>query len=353
MIYPVNSFPGRTFTAYNKEYYYFGGTSYLGLQTDTGFQDLYLSNIRKYGTGYAASRASNVRFSVFKKAEDTLAESFGCEACFTLSSGYLASQLAANYFTQRGYELFHAPATHVALHTIHSKNAASYKQLQENILAYLHKKPAKPPVLLLDTIDFFAQNYPDFTWLKKLPIQDIIVVADDSHGFGITGSNGNGTYGTLAQLQAKELIVCGSLGKGYGIQAGAVLGTQNRIDKIQASPLFAASSPAVPAAMATYLEAKSIYRLKLEKLQRNIGHFTAQIKQRDRFISMPNHPAFTFKDDGLTDFLEERRIVITNFPYPNDTGDKINRIVLSAQHTLQDITVLCNAINSFDAATNH
>lgn len=353
MIYPVNSFPGRTFTSDNKEYYYFGGTAYLGLQTDIEFQDLYLSNIRKYGTGYAASRASNVRFSVFKKAEAHLAESHGCEACFTLSSGYLASQLVANYFAQKGYELFYAPATHVALHTIHAKNAPGHTQLQESLMAFLHKNPNKPPVLLLDSIDFFAHNYPDFSWLKKLPLQDIILVADDSHGFGITGSNGNGTYTLLEQLQPKELIVCGSLGKGYGIQAGAVLGTQNRIHKIQDSPLFAASSPAVPAAMATYLQAGSIYQQKREKLQKNIRQFTTQIKQPTRYFNMPNHPAFTFKDDGLTDFLEERFMVITNFPYPNDTGDKINRIVLSAQHTEKDISLLCQTINNFDAAPKH
>jgi 8-amino-7-oxononanoate synthase len=347
VIYPVAAFPGRTFVSNGKEYYYFGGTAYLGLQVHKEFQDIYLGNIRIYGTGYSASRASNVRFHIYEKAENKMALRFGCEACFTLSSGYLASQLVAVYFARLGYSLFYASNTHVALHTGNFQNAANLAELQENITNYLQKKAEKPAVILLDTVDFFGRNYPDFEWLKALPMDRIIIVADDSHGFGITGELGNGSYRQLAALKPKELIVCGSLGKGFGIQAGAVLGTRKRIQVIKASSMFAASSPAVPAAMATYLEASSIYVGQLQKLRNNIDSFTTLLKDRGRYFYMPYHPAFTFKDDGLTSFLEDSSIVITNFPYPNDSAEKINRIVLSAQHTAKDIEYLCKTINSF------
>ncbi|WP_340198949.1 aminotransferase class I/II-fold pyridoxal phosphate-dependent enzyme [Ascidiimonas sp. W6] len=352
MKYSVDAFPGRTFFSNGKEYLYFGGTGYLGLQTDLAFQDLYLQNIRKYGTGYSASRASNVRFSVYEEAESHMAKLFGCQACFTVSSGFLASQLVADYFVKQKYALFYAPETHVALQTAGFQNESNYAALQKKIHQFLNKNPEAIIVVLLDTVQFFGQNYPYFEWLKKLPLERIILVADDSHGFGILGTSGKGSYGILETLQSKELIVCGSLGKGYGIQAGAIIGNSHRIKSLKNTAMFAASSPAVPAAMATYLEATSIYQLKLQKLRQNCELFRKLLQQPHRFFSMPDHPAFTFKDDGLTAYLEDQFIIITNFPYPNDSGDKINRIVLSAHHTADDIKKLCELINSFNYTNN-
>lgn len=347
-MYTVDAFPGRTFISDGKQYTYFGGTSYLGLQTHAGFQQLYLKNIVNYGTGYSASRASNVRFRVYEEAETQMAATFGCEACFTVSSGYLASQLVAQYFERQGYALFYAPETHVALHSGTHQNEVDYDSLRKKLLEYLTKHPAKSAVVLLDSVDFFGRNYPDFTWLKALPLDRIIIIADDSHGFGIVGASGSSSYEVLSNLHPEALIVCGSLGKGFGIQAGAVLGSFPQIKALKEADMFAASSPAVPAAMATYLEASEIYRIQLQKLRQHIALFKSLISNRNRFYSMPNHPAFTFKDDGLTSYLEARSIVITNFPYPNDTGAKINRMVLSAQHTSADIEDLCRHINDFD-----
>ncbi|XLS27782.1 aminotransferase class I/II-fold pyridoxal phosphate-dependent enzyme [Flavobacteriaceae bacterium M23B6Z8] len=348
MMYTVDAFPGRTFISKGKEFTYFGGTSYLGLQTNTAFQQLYIKNIAKYGTGYSASRASNVRFRVYEEAENQMAASFGCEACFTVSSGYLASQLAAQYFKQQGYALFYAPETHVALHSGNCQNEADYDVLTRKITHYLNTHSDRSAVLLLDTVDFFGRNYPDFLWLKKLPLYRIVIVADDSHGFGIVGASGSSSFHRLSKLHPEELVVCGSLGKGFGIQAGAVAGTLSRVTQLKNAAMFAASSPAVPAAMATYLEAGKIYQQQLKKLRKHIAHFKSLLTHPDRFYSMPEHPAFTFTDDGLTSYLEAQGVVITNFPYPNDSGDKINRIVLSAHHTEEDIEGLCRHINDFE-----
>jgi len=89
----IDGFPGRELELDQKRYLYFGGTSYLGLQTHKKFQDMYISNIRKYGTNYGASRKSNVRISVYEATENYLSHFVGSEACCTLSSGYLAGQL--------------------------------------------------------------------------------------------------------------------------------------------------------------------------------------------------------------------------------------------------------------------
>src|SRR5690606_42108003 len=89
----INKFPDRIVETSGGEYRYFGGTAYLGLQTKKEFIECYTKNIIQYGTHYGASRASNVRFSIYDKAEQYLSRYIGSEASITLSSGFMASQI--------------------------------------------------------------------------------------------------------------------------------------------------------------------------------------------------------------------------------------------------------------------
>lgn len=47
MIHYIDEFPGRKIKIGDQDYLYFGGTSYLGLQTDKKFQRILMGNIRK------------------------------------------------------------------------------------------------------------------------------------------------------------------------------------------------------------------------------------------------------------------------------------------------------------------
>ncbi len=91
----IDSFPSRTVNIDGDFYSYFGGTAYLGLQDFRPFQDIFIENLKRYGTNYGASRKSNVRFTIFEKAEQLLANLVASEACLTMSSGFLAGQFLA------------------------------------------------------------------------------------------------------------------------------------------------------------------------------------------------------------------------------------------------------------------
>ena len=127
----VDAFPGRTITQNGKTLLYFGGTAYLGLQTDETFLKIHIENVRKYGSNYAASRKSNVRFSVYEEGEAALADVTGSEACITLSSGYLAGQLVSTYFDAPAYKNFYAPGTHPALLRKNSNIFDTHETLKE------------------------------------------------------------------------------------------------------------------------------------------------------------------------------------------------------------------------------
>ena len=163
----VDTFPGRILTIENEEYLYFGGTSYLGVQTDATFQDLVIRAIKKYGSNYGASRKSNVRFSLYHKAENKLANWVGSEACITMSSGYLAGQLVSSYFNAPGYKLFYAPNSHSALFQTNTKPYATYTSLTIALHQHLDQRKKEVPVVFLDSIDFSGCNYPSFDILSR------------------------------------------------------------------------------------------------------------------------------------------------------------------------------------------
>jgi 7-keto-8-aminopelargonate synthetase-like enzyme len=341
-MFTIDEFPAREITIKGKTYLYFGGTSYLGLQSDPEFQSIFIENIRKYGTGYGASRKSNIRISIFEETESYLANLVGSETCVTLSSGYLAGQLVCDYFSTEEYQLFYAPDTHSALYRGSQHVYTDWENLKKDITKDHHKQS----VLLLDSIDFNGTNYPDFKPLQNLPLEKIILVVDDSHGIGITGKEGGGSFSYLQSLAPKELLVSCSLGKGFGIQAGAIFGNQNSFAKLRDTYFFGGASPAMPAALATLKNAHSLYPHKRDILKRNSNLFMSLLAGHSQFTYVNGHPSFSFQNETMATMLEEQGVLVTNFRYPSEDSELMSRIVISASHTKKDIIKLSSIIHN-------
>lgn len=346
MIHFVNEFPGRIISNHGEDFIYFGGTAYLGIQTDIQFQNLFVKNIKKYGTNYAASRKSNIRFNIYAEAEKFLQKLVGSDWCKTVSSGFLAGQMVSSYFHKKNFDCFFAPNTHAALHFLKTKNSKSFKVFKDEIITAL-KKYRNEIVIFCDSIEFQGYNYPNFSWLYNLPHEKIILVVDDSHGLGIIGVNGGGIYRQLKRMNFKKLIVCGSLGKGFGIAAGAIFGKKETLEAIISQDMYAASSPATPASIATLLDAHSLYLNKRILLKEHIHFFTENSSRFNLFQYMLEYPTFNYNDKRLTEFLYKHKIIVTNFKYPNEDAPTVSRIVLCAHHTKQDIIKLLETIKAY------
>lgn len=346
MNYRIDSFPSRTVTVNGAVYRYFGGTAYLGLQDYRPFQDVFIKYIRQYGTSYGASRKANLRFGIFETAESHLAQLVGSEACLTLSSGYLAGQFLAQFLKKKKHKLFYAPNTHSALSIDSTKIYGCYQSLSVAIEEYLANKGNSTPVLFLDSIDFSGVYQPHLDQLKKLPLSQLIVVVDDSHGIGVLGSYGEGCYREISALGSKQLFVCCSLGKGFGIQAGAIFGNADALDEMKNTEFFGGASPASPAALATYLAAHDIYKRRRTKLRHNLDLFLEKINSYTGFTYLTGHPTFSYQNEKITRKLFDQGVLVTNFNYPNENAAMMSRIVLSAAHSKMDILALTSVLNS-------
>ena len=347
----LNKAPGSKLKNSGQDILYFGGTAYLGLQTDPDFQDLLIKNIRQLGTNWGASRKSNIRLAVFEEFETYLSRRSGSESCLCVSSGYMAGQMLKRHFSEQGFTMFCAPNTHPALIHENSRLFKNYDELGVSLEEHFNSSNSKNLVLFLDTIDFSGLNFPDFTSLKKLTLENVIVVADDSHGFGLIGKDGYGSYELLSELRSKELIVCGSLGKALATPSGVILGSEKRMKKLSDMEFFAGGSPPSPAALKCLMEAEEIVKNRKARLEKNREVFVKNISSEFQMTAIDHHPVFGYHNEALTAHLLEKNILTTNFRYPAVTSPLVSKIVLNADHTEQDILQLTEAINSFLEAT--
>src|SRR5207248_3332410 len=95
-MYILDSTPGRICMIKGKEYLFFSGYSYLGMNHIKEFRDLIKECIEQYGALYPSSRISNTRLAIYEEFEHYLSEMTGMEETVSFSSGYLAGETISN-----------------------------------------------------------------------------------------------------------------------------------------------------------------------------------------------------------------------------------------------------------------
>lgn len=348
----TNHLPGRTLLASNgHEYLYCSGTGYLGIARNPAFATLLAEGMQRYGTNYSSSRNSNLRLRIYAEAEAYLARYTGAVAALTVSSGYLAGQMAVRALAEAG-RFEYAPGTHPAAWLARPAalpSEQSFDAWAHDLLEKLHQGPPDPVVIVSNSLDPLRVQHYNFAWVRHLPAdRPITLLVDDSHGFGITGPEGAGVF---PQLQAPELVrvvVVTSLGKACGIPGGAVLSSDaGFVAALRGSAFFAASSPVAPAYLWAFVQATAVYQEARQQLAANAAQFATATAAARLFKSFDGFPVFYTPANDLTDFLQQRGVWISSFPYPAPTDPNITRVVLSALHTAADVAQVVGLVHEF------
>ncbi len=347
-MYEPEQWRGRTVHISGQEWLYFSGTSYLGVPHHSAFKAHLYDGLEKYGANFGGSRRSNLQIPVFDQAEAYLAERIGAEACLTLSSGTMAGQLAVKQLVREGYRLFYAPGSHPALEGPGHYFSGSMEDWINFIKIQIARPFDLPPVLVMDSVDVLYVKKTPVDWLTDLPVEyPVIVLIDDSHGFGLMGKNGQGMASELPETKDLSFIVTASLGKAFGIPGGLVAADRHFIELFRASSFFGGASPIAPAYLHAMLQCKDLYGLQLERLLERIRYFSSFPLVMEKLRSFRDYPVFYAPYPGLADFLAERNILISSFGYPRPSDPIISRIVLSAAHEQEDLDQLLVEMRAF------
>ena len=349
MKFPSEAIPGTEIKVNGITYLYFGGTAYLGLQRDPEFLELLSGSIRRLGSHWGASRVGNVTLPIYRKAEEALASWIGSPACLTLSSGFLAARLVSEYFIRREHPCFFSPNCHEALLPPGVSRQPDWESLTRGLQGHLSRKDQELPVVFTDSMGGPGRPGPVWDLIEKFP-KNCILVADDSHGIGISGPDGSGSWKPLQAMGFKELVLCASLGKAVGTTAGILAGASGRLEALRETPFFAGASPAPPASLKTLSGAleNGLYLQKWKLLESRVKFLQDRVGKLGYLSTQAGYPVMSFRDPELVQHLLKKRVLITDFQYPAEgKAASPSRIVVTAAHSEPQLQFLSEALIEF------
>lgn len=355
--YLTHHLPGRTVrTSDSREYLWFGGTDYLGMGHNPDFLHYLNEGFQKYGTHFGSSRNNTLQLDIYREAEAFFATYTKSQDALLTSSGMWAGQLVANFcseFATKESTTFHyAPYTHPALwskETIVDNSCTWSDWIQNTVKLINNHHDDKTHFIFSDSVRSPLPELHDFSLLDQLSANKrIVLIIDDSHGLGVLGQNGRGINALLSTIPFPiERIVVSSLNKAIGIPAGVILGNTSFLEKIRKTPWFSGSSPAAPAyiAAATDLLKNGTYEKAHAQLISSITYFTSLLPHS--LSSAPNYPVFCSNNEALHNYLAEKGILTTCFPYPSPEDKPLVRMVVSTCHQKEDLDSFAKALNEF------
>lgn len=335
--------PSRIAIANNREMLFFSGYAYLGMNHNPDFIRLLKEGIELFGAVFPSSRISNTALKLYTEAEQQLTNLTQLSDSVLLPSGFTAGKAAVEII-EKDSTIFHSPFCHPAIR-IGSNSQLSFSDwAKETVSSINGNSYPTPPVILSDSLNQLTAEVYDFSFLNQIA-QKIICIIDDSHGIGLIGNNGAGISSFLPKNENIEYIISYSLSKALNIQAGAVsCSNKFRANKIRSTSWYTAVTPPSPAMLYAFCNAGSLYQNQLLQLKKQKKILQDLLDNRQDVSFHQDLPVFIFPEALDEDYFSKNNIIISSFAYPVSTGKKINRAVLNALHTDNDIQALIDAL---------
>jgi 8-amino-7-oxononanoate synthase len=333
---------GKKLLLEGKEYLFFNGTSYLGLDSLETYAGIVEGNLQKWGTHHGLSRTNNVRLAVYDAFEEFFSNQAGAESSALFSSGYLAGIAASQYLFPKADQCWAAPDTHPAIlpSGVQAESSLSFTQWTLACLERASRLPSQKILILGNAVDPLKAEIHAYDWLATIAAKhEVTLLIDDSHAFGVLGDSLFGTYSQWKQ-EGIQLVISGSLGKGLATPGGIVLGTADLIQGVKSQSIFVGASPPAPALLQSFLDAQELLHAQQRKLKELTSFFYQESKDLPQITGNPNFPVFVYAADSWADNLQEQGYITSSFSYPTASSPKVNRVVLSASHSKEEVQAL-------------
>jgi 7-keto-8-aminopelargonate synthetase-like enzyme len=330
-----------------QKHFFFNSTSYLSIDQFPAYEEILIECIRRYGFSHGLSRVNNLQLSIFEEFEAYFAHQARAESAAVFSSGYLAGTAAWKALRYQADICWIAPDTHPAILPEDAvlSPAESFDAWKNQCLAAAEKLSPQKILILGNAVDPLKAQIHEYNWLAPIAQKhELTLLIDDSHAFGVLGKSIYGTYSQY-QIPRLNLVISGSLGKGLAMPAGIILGSARLIEQVKSTSIFRGASPPAPANLQAFLETENIY-LEAGKLIRSFSSmFFEQTQSIEGIAGSADFPVFRYQETHWADRLQEMGFITSSFAYPHLDSPKINRIVLSAGHEMEDLELLNQALH--------
>ena len=252
-------------TTFNgREYDYFSGTGYLGLQSHPAVLNAAQEALQRYGLTTATSRGGYGEHPLYDELEQQACAYFDTEKMLYFASGYMGISVLTQTLNHPNDHIFIDSSAHFSLwdaaqatnHPITPFHHCSADSLAENLRREL--LPNERPLVISDGVfPISGEIAPLPEYLMLVKNYNGIVFLDDAHAAGVLGENGRGTpeyYG----IDDEDCHTSATLSKALGGYGGVICGAADWIEDLdQNARICVGASPPpliVAAASARALE---------------------------------------------------------------------------------------------------
>lgn len=358
----------------NKEFIRMNSNSYLGMSLREEIIQIEEQTARKYGVGPGAVRFISGTYLPHRELEKKLAQFHSREDAMIYSAAYVTvigviSSLTNSETIIISDELNHNCIIN-AVRLSRPKDKFVYKHLDMNDLEEKIKDSvgkAKRVLVITDGVFSMRGDYAPLneivhiaTSYDKYFEENIIVIADDSHGVGAFGETGRGTE-EVVNTQVDLLI--GTLGKAFGVNGGYVVSNQTMITYLREKAItYIYSNPITPAEASCALKVLQILdsdegKERLKYLRQLTKRFREGLVKIGYETIMSDHPIVpllvrdTKKTADMVQYLIENGILATGLNFPVvPKGDETIRFQINADHTVSDIDFVLKVLENYKKA---
>jgi glycine C-acetyltransferase len=336
--------------------------SYLGMSLRHEIIEAEERAARAFGTGPGAVRFISGTYHLHIELERRLAEFHGREACMIFSSAYATSMgVLPPLITAETVVISDALNHNCIINAMRlarpqEKKVYSHLDLGE-LESQISEAAGKSRRVIVVTDGIFSMRGDHAPLSEIMAVarkyddqfpENVLVVADDSHGVGAFGETGRGTEEYTGGEQVDLLIA--TLGKALGVNGGYVVGSQRIIGYLrEKSPFYIYSNPITPAEAAAACAAVAL--LAGPRGRELLDHLRSMTRRFEQglldlgFETIPGeHPVVplmvrdTAKTSALVEHLFANGILATGLNFPVvPKGDEEIRFQVSADHTAADI----------------
>ena len=346
--------------------------SYLGMSFATRVMEAEEEAVRRYGVGPGAVRFISGTWVPHVKLEARLAAFHGRPAGMLFSSAYATVMgVLSPLITDKTAVISDALNHNSIINAILLSRPAEkriyahldYDELDRQ-LAALSKTCARA-IVVTDGVFSMRGDHADIGKIMQIAAkhdasyaENIIVVADDSHGVGGFGATGRGTEEVVG---GKVDVLIGTLGKAFGVNGGYVVASSPIVSYLrETSPFYIYSNPITPGEAEAARVA--VDRVDSEEGRGLLAHLRAMTQRfRDGLRTLGletvegQHPVVpllvrdTARTAKLVAHLRGSGILATGLAFPVvPKGEEEIRFQISADHTTADIDEALAALAAFN-----
>ncbi len=355
----ITSAPGPCIEIEGRQYLNFSSNDYLGLANDPRLKAAAIQAIQDYGTGSTGSRLVTGDRPLHRQLERAIAELKGTEDALVFSSGYSANIGTIAALMGKRDLILHDQYNHSSLRSgsmISGATCLDYHHCDLNDLALqlqTHRSQYSRCLVLTDSVFSMDGDLAPLSEILDLADQfDCMVLVDEAHGTGVLGSSGSGGIEACG-CRDRPVIHMGTLSKAMGSLGGYVAGSAMLIDFLKnRAPSWIYTTALSPADTAAAIVAVQIIQTepdRRDRLWQNINSLKTQLTQAG-IKTLPSDSAIVCIPQSsvqaslnLSKHLQDSGIFAPAIRPPTVPTSCL-RLTLMATHTLEQITLLCSAL---------